>query len=519
MMHIPLIVIIVLCIVIAQLCLFYKVLSRIDNFKGIFPEKAKLRVLFTQINANAIKSLSVEDILSSPSSYQLGDTEIVFIDSDGKNDLLDNILISINTYLLRNKGAASDFLLIKDIVERNCDTEDEQINALLPIPLYLGLMGTMLGIVVGVGYLGVKGFDNLDASATELMTCVGIAMIASCLGLLLTTLASGFVYRGAKAKVEGLKNDFYTFIQTELLPSVSNNAANSLQTLQANLSKFNTGFTHNINKFDDFLSQILVSFESQNTLFSALKDIDVAQIASFNLKVMKEFNKSASKFDEFSTYLLQVNDFVSNAVKLNTTLEKQLARTVLIEDIATAIQSNVESNKLLFEYVEKELEAIEGRKKYLADTVSNVDATLKKSLDELGQSTKGKLQSIIDFVNTEEVSFKNFLKDDRGNLDELKKLSPMSLSIEKLEKASEEQNAQLSKLNQTLSGKLDSLHGTVRDLSQVLQKQTLSEIVMPDTKLTIPKMTKWLGYSFFILGNVVCIAAIVLLVLALMGKL
>lgn len=46
---------------------------------------------------------------------------------------------------------------MKDVVERYCDAEEEEINIQQPIPLYLGLMGTMVGIIVGIGFIAVSG--------------------------------------------------------------------------------------------------------------------------------------------------------------------------------------------------------------------------------------------------------------------------------------------------------------------------------------------------------------------------
>ena len=60
-----------------------------------------------------------------------------------KNETQGDILNSINGYLLRNKGAVSDFMLVKDIVDRNVDKVDDEISNSLPTPLYLGLMGTL----------------------------------------------------------------------------------------------------------------------------------------------------------------------------------------------------------------------------------------------------------------------------------------------------------------------------------------------------------------------------------------
>jgi hypothetical protein len=60
------------------------------------------------------------------------------------------IVTDTNEYLLNNKGAAADFNILKDISERNADAGDEQIQAQLSTPLYLGLLGTFLGAILGL---------------------------------------------------------------------------------------------------------------------------------------------------------------------------------------------------------------------------------------------------------------------------------------------------------------------------------------------------------------------------------
>ena len=46
---------------------------------------------------------------------------------------------------------------MKDVVERYCDADEEEITTQQPIPLYLGLMGTMVGIIIiGVIYNGMN---------------------------------------------------------------------------------------------------------------------------------------------------------------------------------------------------------------------------------------------------------------------------------------------------------------------------------------------------------------------------
>ena len=166
---------------------------------------------------------------------------LISLDKNVSNPLIIKVVDTINSYLLRNKGAVSDFNLIKDIVERNCDAVDEEINQQLPVPIYLGLMGTVLGIILGLWSIN---FDpqNFMASVTDLVESVKWAMGCSFMGLLLTTILSAWFYRGAKAKLEEQKNERHTFIQIELLQQRSQDANSFILTMQSHREKYTASF-------------------------------------------------------------------------------------------------------------------------------------------------------------------------------------------------------------------------------------------------------------------------------------
>jgi hypothetical protein len=73
-------------------------------------------------------------------------------------------------------------------------------------------------------------------------------MAASACGLLLTTLGN-FYFKRAKLYRDRNKNDYYTFLQAELLPSLASDMAGSLSSLKDNLDAFNQEFSQNINSF------------------------------------------------------------------------------------------------------------------------------------------------------------------------------------------------------------------------------------------------------------------------------
>lgn len=366
--------------------------------------------------------------------------EITLISTTSKkNPVLGKILTYINTYLIRNKGAVSDFNLVKDIVERNCDAVDEEINAQIPIPLYLGLIGTMLGIVIGVGYMALIGFDSLmnfqngggNNGIIVLMGGVGIAMISSFIGLTYTTITSGIFYKGAKSVIESLKNEFYTFIQTDLLPTISSSASNSIATLKSNLDKFNEEFSVNVRRFDVILSQIHTSFENQTSIISDLKEIDFNKLAETNINVFQELTRSTNEISKFNDYLKQINTLIEKATTLNEKLQGDLddienRKKVVSKAFLTVNDSFEKGLKTLKENADERLEEV---KKAAGKMQDEFEKFLEKNKSEISE-----------IVINEKTGLQEHLVQNREVLAELKKHSELRTSIEKVEKAISVQN-------------------------------------------------------------------------------
>ena len=298
-----------------------------------------------------------------------------------KHPLLKKIVDSINVYLKKNKGAVSDFLLVKDIVERNCETKHEELNVQVPMPLYLGLMGTMVGIILGIGYItiGGEGFSGFTIESIEtLMGGVAVAMIASFVGIFFTT-RSSWCSKTAEAEVEEGKNDFYTWIQTELLPNIGG-MENTLVTLQQNLMTFNRSFAVNTNKLDKTLKQMGDSYDAQRRLLYAIQELDVVKMAKANVSVLKELQDCVPLLERFAVYLRQVDTFVDSANQLNTAINNQLARTHLIEEMGT--------------FFKQEVEAIEQRKAAIYEAIGKVDDCLQKTFESLGGHAEQGMQQV-----------------------------------------------------------------------------------------------------------------------------
>lgn len=106
---------------------------------------------------------------------------------------MDKILTTINSYIIRSRNKALDFNMIQDIVERQVNTQEEQIRLTVGVPLYLGLMTTMIGIIVAYLVCQIWRIQWLvilpimiicsNQGITNLIGGVKIAMVASLVGL------------------------------------------------------------------------------------------------------------------------------------------------------------------------------------------------------------------------------------------------------------------------------------------------------------------------------------------------
>ena len=253
--------------------------------------------------------------------------EVSLISLPGENPLQKEINRVLNNYLIRNKGAASDYGLIKDVVERNCNSLEEEIETQTPWPLYFGLMGTMLGIIVGIGDIAINvGFDQFVEKPEEhiggLMGDVAMAMIVSCCGILFTTTLSFFAKK-AKSILETRKNAFYSWFQSELMPIISKeNASTGLKRLEENLSKFNESFEDNVKELNATFSVVKETSGNQALLMKTLNKMDLKKMAEANIDILSRFNQTVGQLEKFNSYINYSQTVLDDIAQRNTAISE-----------------------------------------------------------------------------------------------------------------------------------------------------------------------------------------------------
>jgi hypothetical protein len=369
-----------------------------------------------------------------PSLDKLRIDHVPLVDNDGDHEMVTQLLVednmvvkeefktimdSINNYLSKNKGAASDFMLIKDIVERNCDSIEEEISTQTPIPLYIGLMGTMCGIVLGLGKIALlgNGFSNFivnpQQSIGELMGGVAIAMVASLFGIILSTLGS-WKAKKSKSILETEKNEFYSWIQAELLPVLSGNIENTLQLLQRNLTAFNSSFFSNISRMENALQTMNGSFEDQLQILNTLKELDIHKMAIANVKVLQQLEVSTHSFEEFAAYLSQTTEYLHAVRDLNAKVSECMNNSLAITHLAA--------------YFEEEKDYFEERKSVINQGVVTFDDLLKKSFSALQENADLGFNSFSQFVVEHKNKIESYLQASENAMEQ--KVCDLSVSME-----------------------------------------------------------------------------------------
>ena len=255
------------------------------------------------------------------------------------------------------------------------------------------MCGTLIGIVFGVAVLGYGGgIDSLLSSSTEtahaelaigiqeqvaedagasgikdLLRGVAVAMLTTFIGVVLTIWGSTTSKNAARDN-EYRKNQFLSWMQGELLPQMNNSRVKTLDILQRNLTRFNEGFAENSRNLNDVFSRINSTYEGQAEVLRMVQELRVDDIATANVRVLKELQKCTDKINLLQEFLNQSNQYLSSVETLNGQLSSHYDRTMLIENMG--------------KFFMDEVQQIELRKAAINRSVGEIDLVMQKALED-----------------------------------------------------------------------------------------------------------------------------------------
>lgn len=476
-------------IIVSLVVLAVAVIFQIIAFSRTQHLRTTLRKIFPE---------SPEEDLSTEFDEWNTSVQITYANEKKKSKIFQSIVDAINNYLAKNQGA-TDYSTLKDITDRQCDAVEAQIDTTAPVPIYIGLCGTLIGIVLGVGILGygggiesllgapavteqiitvdskselpatakldigqkavVKSTGNTyvlseqgqweaheDAGATgirDLLRGVAIAMLTTFIGVLLTIIGS-FSYRNSTEDNERKKNKFLNWMQGELLPQMKHNMASTLAILQKNLTKFNKDFATNSQNLNKIFENINTTYKENATLLEAVQKLDVDGMAQANVRVLRELQSCTEQINDLHTFLQQSNQYIARVESLNSNLSDHLDRTKLIENLG--------------EFFKSEVEQIQLRKEAISKAVGDIDLEVQKSIEGLSKHTGKQYEELTGATSKQHLEFMKAIDAQQEALN--KKLEETSLIIddlknlvdvkESMNKVADATTAQSEKLDQLL---------------------------------------------------------------------
>ena len=412
--------------------------------------------------------------------------QVIGVQSDFENEYFDRIQDSIGEYMEANAGGTIDFQLIKDAVDRNCDSVEEDCNAQVPLPLYIGLAGTMLGIIVGIGYLWVTGqldalldltkqvdtsngtnvTDGSDGIKT-LLSGVAMAMIASISGLTFTTIAT-WIFKGIKLEVEIGKNSFFTWMQSNLLPEVASDAVDALRKLGRTLGTFNRDFARNSEAFGQTMVRILGVNSTQNELLTNVEKMNtqIEEMSKRNLEVAGRLSGVMSVLNDFANYIQSINGYTTSLQRFTTMFNSEADRLHVLESMK--------------EFFDLQGQRLKEREDALKKGMGKLDNALLEGTGQLKNRFSDSNDELKKLMTQQKEQFKTLLSAQTNMFEDAHKtlINSMKTELSALPQTAAAINAIPEKINSLLAGYKKENDKLVDQLSRSLStmNRTLAEI-------------------------------------------
>ena len=477
--------IIVATIIVLQIFFFVKNVLRMREYKKIFAEEKSWGI------AHNPETKFVSGI------YGRG------------NKVFESIKDSINKYLENNSGSVIDFSLLKDAVDRHCDSVENDINTLTPTPLYCGLAGTMAGVIVGLSSLlttgsitallssGSGNFGTAAEGVNDLLAGVAWAMLASIMGILLTTIAS-LLFKRYKLQGESGKNTFLAWLQAKLLPELPSDTSDALNRLVKNLNKFNSTFAENTSSLRGALREVNESYRIQGDIIKAVHDMDVMKMAKANVRVLEELKECTDKLEQFNEYLDDIHGYTDAIHTFTTQFEQEANRLHVLEEIQQYFMRH---------------------KAEIAKDSADVDVALRNALRTLKETASQNTGELNSTLVQQAEEFKRIIADEKDSFERLnselraqfsaeltqipmlqKQLSEIAGIPAKLDKLIERMERSNSTLASQVSG---TMTRTAKELTTVSSKGESSPYTVPQI---MPGWMKWTIVVSVILIALACIS-------------
>ena len=453
--------IIVIVVVIWQYKTYKQNEGRINNIKNLFPSNNTTSVITDEEGSTTLENNTVTGAFK-------------------------NTLNDINSYLQNNKNKTFDYHILKEIVNRNAQSLEDEVDTMLSVPLYLGLIATIFGIAFGVIAFAWKDLADLLAGTNMnpagikiLLTDVGIAMIASLAGVWFTKQSTTH-YNSARTEMVRYKNRFLTWIQTDLMSKLSDDISGALIKMAQDLNEFNRTFANNTRELKNTLDTVKKNYDTQIQLLEAIDKIKINRIAKANIDVYDRLQGCTQELENLFTILANSEMYVAKVIELNTKLDSIEERTHLFEELGN--------------YFKNEIDYVRDRQGMMRQEMSSIDSVLQEALSNLGENLAGSIANLTEKFQQQNQRIQLLIEEQQNAL---------ALSLEEQQSAV---NEKINQIENPFAGLKEIFEEGIKDLNTAFttqnqaiktalesQRITLEESLAAQQKAIIQKLQETPG--------------------------
>lgn len=386
-----------------QILFFLRAKKEIQILANIFKEKIRV-----------YKEDWIDDTSNNKATIE---HSVVQLKSSSENYINQRIKNAINDYLKNNYGATVNYSIIKDIVDREIDSKDEEISNLIPIPLYLGLAATIVGIIFGLfsmPSLAVNEAANLGG-IDQLMNGVKIAMFASLSGLVWTITLSSYLYNNARQEILEDKNEQLNYLQEQLLPELFNEEDSEIRLLKNSVDNFSRQSKGIVEQMNEVADKLKSNISLQHETSKKLDNLNITQLSKVNVELFGKLESNMAAFEKFSEYIDQLGQISQN-------LRAFSDRAGSIEHIAQKVETNLEESKQLTRFLTEHFEEMEQMRDVTLTSFDLSEKRFNEAVDKLSETTAEKINSVRNISDDIEKNFNDVYSQLFQKLEDIARL-------------------------------------------------------------------------------------------------
>ena len=428
---------------------------------------------------------------------------------------------SINKYLENAAGSVVDYDILKDAVDRHCDTVEEDIAAQTPLPLYVGLAGTMLCIIGGLLDLHKSGaimalltnatdtgmIESAADGIDDLLKGVAWAMGASICGIALATVSSQR-FKHFKLKEDRGKNTFLAWLQSELLPALPSDTAQAFNQMVVNLNRFNDTFAQNTVNLGVALREVNESYAIQGEIIKAIHDMDVMKMAKANAKVLQELQECTDKLALFNKYLDSIKGYTDAIHRFEEQFQTEADRVRILEEIKDFFKNYKGSVEKTVADADAALaDALAQVKKSAASGTDELHAIFVKQSEDFKKIMDEEKKEFERIASEIKISFETQMEQMPQVAKQLEAVTSVPASIDKLIDRIESSNSRLaSSVASSFNSALSSIRKNINDARP---GENASSGVSEGGGSNMPRWMKTTGWVALIIIALSCLINII----------